>query len=382
MEPPIKTHYVETLQDLEKCVDAVKKHTILVLDTEFRRKNTYYPELCLVQIATDADVYVIDAIALGSNLFPLESVLFDQGILKVLHSARQDLEILYNFFHKVPSPVFDTQIAAMVCGYGESVGFENIAKELLKLNIDKSMQNTDWTIRPLTEEHLNYAVGDVEILYRIYTTLQEKLKALGREDWVDEEFTNIVDERLYSTNSEYAWKRLKVRSNKQTYLKMLVSVARWREDYAKTHNVPRTWVLSDDAVYQIALILPKSLQKLEKILGKSVQVKIDVGELFEYVHQTQQNFDSMPEIELPTKLVASPQSIDAIELLKIFRSIQAGQLKIPAKFLASNNDIIRLVEGLPHKMIPWRQKEFCDRALKLLSGEIAIGIKDKKYFIC
>lgn len=381
MEPLINIYYIEKLHDLEKCVDALKNHATLVLDTEFRRKSTYYPELCLVQIATKTEVYLIDAIALGSDLSPLGRILFDHGILKVLHSARQDLEILYNYFQKVPSPVFDTQIAAMVCGYGESVGFESIVKELLKLSIDKSMQNTDWTVRPLTEQHLNYAVGDVEILYKIYESLQEKLESLGRKEWVGEEFVNIVDERLYSTNPDYAWKRLKVRSNKQSYLKMLVAIAKWREEYAQSQNIPRTWVLTDDVIYQIALILPKSLEKLKKILGKSQQTKIDLEELLQYILLTQQDFEIMTDIELPIKLVASPQSVDAVELLKIFRSIQADRLRVPEKFLASNNDIVRLVEGLPLEVVSWRQKEFGSDALRLLSGEMSIGIKNKKYFI-
>ncbi|CAN0538174.1 unnamed protein product, partial [Laminaria digitata] len=220
----------------------------LTVDTEFIREKTYWPVLCLVQVGTPDEAVAIDALADGIALTPLFDLLADEKVLKVFHAARQDVEIFVNLSGKVPKPIFDTQIAAMVCGYGDSVGYERLVRDIAKKSIDKTMRFTDWSRRPLGDKQIEYALGDVTHLRKIYTKLAERLDANNRTAWLDDEMAILTNTGTYLIDPQNAWKRLKTRSRKPKYLAAVRSLAAWREKTAQDNNVPRNRVIKDESI--------------------------------------------------------------------------------------------------------------------------------------
>lgn len=255
---------VSTTEELEAACMRLAEGDFLALDTEFHRESTFWPKLCLVQAATaDFDV-LIDPLG-GLDLSPLLKLVADPRRVKVFHAARQDLEIFVKLIGHVPAPVFDTQIAAMACGLGNSISYENLVSRLLRKQVDKSSQFTDWTRRPLSDKQLQYARGDVTYLRRVYAILSEKLDRLGRHDWIADENAALLDPSNYSFEPAEAWRRLKPRRTKPDYLAVLVSVAAWRETVAQELDKPRGRILKDDAIQEIAQQKPRTAEALERL---------------------------------------------------------------------------------------------------------------------
>jgi ribonuclease D len=259
-----------TTEDITAFCKDLAHHPFITIDTEFLREKTYYPKLCLVQLSSpEKRAAAIDPLAKGIDLSPLFDLMANKKVLKVFHAGRQDLEIFYNLTKKVVTPFFDTQVAAMVCGYGDSVGYENIVRGITGGNIDKSSQFTDWSIRPLSEKQITYALGDVTHLVDVYIHLSKELEKRGRIDWVMQEEEILGAESTYENDPYESWKRIKIRSPKPKSLAVLRELAAWREKMAQKRDVPKPWIMKDDTLAEIAGHAPKSKDQLKKIRGIS-----------------------------------------------------------------------------------------------------------------
>jgi len=245
-------HLVTSTSDLAKVCESLVSAEFIAVDTEFMREQTFWPELCLVQIASDSVEAIIDPLATGIDLKPFYELMAHTGVTKVFHAARQDIEIMYSEAGLIPAPIFDTQVAASVCGYGDSVSYVNLVKDITGHDIDKSSRFTDWSRRPLTDKQLVYALGDVTHLRDVYRHLRSKLDATGRTSWLSEEMADLTHPETYETRPEDAWKRLKMRTKNRKSFGVLIELAAWRERAAQAQNVPRSRVLRDEALYDIA----------------------------------------------------------------------------------------------------------------------------------
>jgi ribonuclease D len=262
-------HVITTTDALAKLTADYAKAPFVTVDTEFMRERTYWPQLCLVQLArpgeAEMDAVIIDPLAEGIDLAPLFELMVDKNVVKVFHAARQDVEIFHNLGGLIPEPMFDTQVAAMVCGYGDQVGYETLVRRIAKADLDKSSRFTDWARRPLSQKQLDYALGDVTHLRQIYLTLSERLNETGRGHWVAEEMAILTAPTTYFTEPGEAWRRVKARSHSPKYLAVVRALAQWRETSAQTRDVPRSRVLKDDALLEIATARPKTPEELGKL---------------------------------------------------------------------------------------------------------------------
>src|SRR6201996_1418135 len=256
---------VETNEALAAFVAELAHAPYLALDTEFLRDQTYYPKLCLIQVAAPGVEGIIDPLAPGIDLKPFYELIARPDIVKVLHAARQDIEIFFLQGGVLPDPLFDSQIAAMVCGFGDAASYETLARKIAKVEIDKSARFTDWSHRPLSKRQLEYALADVTHLRVIYEWMKAKLEKTGRESWVAEEVASLQDPALYRLDPEMAWKRLKPRSSSKRFLAVLAGIAAWREREAQSRDIPRGRVLKDEALTEIAAHPPETAEALERI---------------------------------------------------------------------------------------------------------------------
>jgi ribonuclease D len=280
---------VESTEALAALVTDLSGASYLALDTEFLRDQTYYPRLCLIQVAAPGGIEgIIDPLAPGLDLAPFYELLKRPDIVKVLHAARQDIEIFYLQGGVLPDPLFDTQVAAMVCGFGDAASYETLARKLAQVEIDKSARFTDWSHRPLSKRQLEYALADVTHLRVVYEKLSAQLARTGRARWVEEEIAALKDPRLYRLDPDQAWKRLKPRTTNKRFLAMLASLAAWREREAQARDIPRGRVLKDEALTEIAAHPPESDEALERIravpkgfansrLGKGLMTAVEAG---------------------------------------------------------------------------------------------------------
>ena len=255
-------------KELDKFCKEAENHTFVTIDTEFMRERTYYSKLCLIQIALPndgpEDAVLVDPLSPGMNLKPLYRLFKNTSVVKVFHAARQDLEIFWHDAKIFPTPLFDTQVAAMVCGFGEQVGYETLVRQIIKKDVDKSSRFTDWSRRPLTEEQKIYAISDVTHLREIYSFLKDELERRGREAWVVEETQNLINPKIYDVVPIDAWRRIKIRSSSRVYLSYIRELAAFRELYAQSKNIPRNRVFKDDALLELASSKPTNLEALSK----------------------------------------------------------------------------------------------------------------------
>jgi ribonuclease D len=348
----------------------------ITVDTEFIREKTYWPVLCLVQVGTPDEAVAIDALADGIDLAPLFDLMANENVLKVFHAARQDVEIFVNLTGRVPAPIFDTQIAAMVCGYGDSVGYERLVRDLARKSIDKTMRFTDWSRRPLGKKQLDYALGDVTHLRKIYDKLSRRLEDSGRADWLSEEMDILTDVNTYVISPDAAWKRLKTRSRKPKYIAAVQALAAWREKTAQDNNVPRNRVMKDESLTEIAAHAPSSVDELMALrsvsrdrIGKDraselVAVLEDVGEM------DPKDYPTPPE-ELPNGADAGP----SIELLKVLLKLKCDEHKVAQKLIASSSEIEAIAvddNAAVRTLNGWRRDVYGADAIRLKHGEIAL----------
>ena len=352
----------------------------LTVDTEFVRESTYYPQLCLVQVAGDTEAAAIDTLAEGLDLSPLFDLLKAPDLIKVFHAARQDLEIFYTLTGAVPAPVFDTQVAAMVLGFGDQVGYEVLVNKVLGRSLDKSSRFTDWSHRPLTDRQIKYAMADVVHLRPIYEELSRRLGENGRAHWLSEEMQVLTGEDTYRNDPDEAWRRLKARGLRPRPLAVLKQVAAWREREAQRRNTPRNRVIRDDTLLDIAGSMPSEPKDLARIrgLGKNVPDSRMGTDILKAVADAM----AIPKEDLPVhkRREAPPPGVGpTTELLKVLLKARCDKLGIAPRLIANSEELEKLamddVADIP-SLKGWRRELFGNDALALKHGRLALTIAD------
>jgi ribonuclease D len=373
---------ITTTPDLEAFCRDLEGADYITVDTEFLREKTYYPQLCLVQVAGPNTAAAIDPLAEGIDLTALIDVLNDPKVLKVFHAARQDVEIFFQLTGKIPHPLFDTQVAAMVCGFGDSVGYETLVTKLAGARIDKSSRFTDWSQRPLTDRQLHYALSDVTHLRPAYEKLRRRLHKTGREHWLEEEMAVLTDPATYQGDPENAWMRLKVRTNKPRFMAVLKELAAWREREAQRRDLPRSRVLRDEAMLEIAAHAPNTIDDLARTRGMG-RGFAEGRQGADVMAAVQRGLD-VPESELPhlEPREEPPAGIAPIvELLRVLLKMKCDENHVASKLVASAADLEAIAADDDAKVPAlhgWRRELFGNDALALKHGRIALAILDRR----
>ncbi len=374
---------IKTQAELEDVVAALSRSEFVTVDTEFIRETTFWPELCLIQMAAPGVTALIDPLADGLDLAPFFTLMADDRVLKVFHAARQDIEIVFHRGGLIPHPVFDTQVAAMVCGFGDSVSYDQLVQKITGAQIDKSSRFTDWRHRPLSEKQLVYALADVTHLIDVYLHLKAELEREGRAHWLNEEMQVLTARETYDPHPEDAWRRLKMRVRKPIELAVLQAVAAWREREARERNVPRGRVLKDEAIYEVAQQQPRDAAGLARLrtTPKGWERSSTATALIAIVNAAiDMPKDNLPK--LPKPQPTQEGSSAAAELLKVLLRIVAEREGVAAKVLASSDEIDRIAAEGENADVPplhgWRREVFGEEALKLVRGEIAIKFDKRK----
>ena len=355
----------------------------ITVDTEFMRETTYWPILCLVQVAGPDEARCVDALADGIDLGPLYEILADENVLKVFHAARQDLEIFYHQAGRLPAPVFDTQVAAMVCGFGDSVGYETLVTKLADARIDKGSRFTDWSLRPLSERHIKYAMAAVTHLRPAYEKLARKLHANGRESWLKEEMAVLTRPATYDGEPREAFRRIKIRSADAKTLAVLREVAAWRESECQRLDVPRNRVLRDEARGEIAHHTPGNPEQLARTRG--LGDKLARGNYGQQILDAGKGGQAVADGDCPQPIRKAklPRGLGPVtDLLKVLLKMKSEDSEVAGKLLASASDIELIAafgeDADVRAMKGWRRDVFGDDALKLRAGELSLSVKGKK----
>ncbi len=364
------------------CARAVNEKYITI-DTEFLRERTYFSKLCLVQLAFpgDENAVIVDTLVNDLDLSPLYKIFQNQNIVKVFHAARQDLEIFYLDSGIFPYPLFDTQIAAMVCGFGDQVAYETLVRKLAKQTLDKSSRFTDWSRRPLTDAQKRYALADVTHLRVIYEVLSEQLIETGRLKWVDEELKNLISSETYDLDPKNSWRRLKTKSSSRRFLGLVESLAEFRENFAQLKNIPRNRVIKDDALLELASNKPRNLDELSKsrlLLREARKGEIALGLL-----RAIEKGLNIPESELPEKKYKIEKiNVNSAlsDLLRVLLKSCSESTGVASKLIASASDLDALAAGDRNisALNGWRFEVFGKRALQLCDGKIGLSVKGTK----
>ncbi len=368
--------------ELEALCRELAARPFVAVDTEFMRESTFWPKLCLVQTAAEGAEAVIDPQAEGIDLAPLLDLMLDKNVLKVFHAARQDLEIFLKLAGAMPGPVFDSQIAAMACGFGDSIAYDALVQQMLKRRLDKSSRFTDWSRRPLSEAQLAYALADVTHLRDLYPRMREKLESEDRLSWLEDEHAYLVDPAIYDTTPENAWKRLKLRKTTPEYVLALQVAAEWRERQAQLRDVPRGRVAKDDALYEIAEQRPKAAGDFDRMRAVPRGFGNSRGAQ-ELLNALGRAFaDPNRAAYLHERGPAPPASSGpTVELLKVLLRYEAERAQVAPRLIASSADIEAIAaddEADVPALQGWRRKVFGQRALALKHGKLALKLKDGK----
>ncbi len=360
----------------------LREERFVTVDTEFMRERTYWPELCLVQLAGENEVAEVDALAPDLDLAPLGELLADDSVTKVFHAARQDVEIFLLKFGDVPKPLFDTQIAAMVAGYGDQVSYDALCRSLAGVQIDKAHRFSDWSARPLSAAQLAYAAADVTHLRKIYTALDTRLRREGRLTWVAEEMAALADPATYRQDPETAWERLRPRTGNRRFLGVLKAVAAWREREAQRINIPRQRLVKDETLLEIAATTPETAAELTRARGISegfAKGKSGTGLLAAVKAGRDMPDEALPEA--PKDRHLPPASPALVALLKVLLAAKSEEHHVAPKLLATGDDLDRLAGGdgtdVP-ALHGWRRDVFGEAALALKSGRLALGVDGKR----
>jgi len=367
-------------EDLAAACAKLATAPFIAVDTEFMREQTFWPRLCLVQIAGGETEVLIDSMAPDIDLKPLFDLMVDETVLKVFHSARQDVEIVHHLAGVIPHPIFDTQVAAMVCGFGEAVSYSMLVKRLLGRNLDKSSRFTDWSRRPLSERQLTYALGDVTYLRDLYPKLRAQLDQSERASWLNEEMAVLTDPATYELHPEHAWRRLKMRIKTPKALAILMELAAWREREAQTQDIPRSRVLKDEALYDIAGQAPRSVEDLGSLRslhngfarsqrGRAVLEAVQRGR--------ERDPATVPPLQRGEPMPPEAQAV--VDLLRVLLKATAGRHGVAPKLIATSEDleqIARSDDADAAALRGWRRKLFGEDALALKRGELALAVKE------
>jgi len=350
----------------------------VAVDTEFMREQTFWPKLCLIQMASNGTEVLVDSLAPGIDLTPFFDLMTNERVLKVFHSARQDVEIIHHLAGAIPHPIFDTQVAAMVCGFGEAVSYSMLVKRLLNRNLDKTSRFTDWSRRPLSERQLTYALGDVTHLRDLYPKLSAQLDRSERASWLNEEMAVLTDPATYELHPEQAWKRLKMRIKTPKALAVLMELAAWREREAQTQDVPRSRILKDEALYDIASQTPRtpedlgSLRTLHNGFARSARGRAVLDAVTRGLERDPQ---TVPPIQRGEPMPPEAQAV--VDLLRVLLKATAGRHGVAPKLIATSDELEEIARAgdidVP-VLRGWRRKLFGDDALALKRGELALVI--------
>lgn len=368
--------------DLAALCERLRKENFVTVDTEFMRERTYWPELCVVQLAGEHEVAVVDALAPDLDLAPLGALLADRAVVKVFHAARQDIEIFLLKFDAVPVPLFDTQVAAMVAGFGDQVSYDQLCRSLAGAHIDKAHRFSDWSARPLSAAQIAYAAADVTHLRRIYTALRDRLEREGRMDWVAEEMAVLTDPATYRTDPETAWERLRPRTHNRRFLALLRAAAAWREREAQRINIPRQRLVKDETLLELAATGPETPAELARARG--ISEGFAKGRSGAGLIAALKAAKALPDSELPEpprdRHGPSP-SPALVALLKVLLAAKSEEHHVAPRLLASSDDLDRLAaEDRPDlpALHGWRREVFGNAALALKAGRLALGVEGRK----
>ncbi|MDA0708550.1 MAG: ribonuclease D [Proteobacteria bacterium] len=365
---------------LKALCERLSKAEYVTVDTEFLRDKTYYSKLCLIQIADENEYHAIDTLADGLDLAPFFDLMTNENVMKVFHAARQDIEIFVNMANIVPKPLFDSQVAAMVCGYGDSIGYEKLVMSICNQSLDKSTRFTDWSRRPLTERQIDYALGDVTHLRTIYKKLNEQLIKSGRENWLAEEIEELLNKESYTTLPADAWQRIKIRNSNRRFNAIVHKIAQWREEESQRRDIPRNRVMRDEVLLELSAVRPTHTNALVNIRGlgsnfassKGGQTIIDLIKTAMELTE-----DQLPHV--PKHVPSSHNTDPIVELLKVLLKLVCQQENVAPKLLANSEDLEKLAgdDQADIKAVKgWRYEIFGKKALALKNGKLGFAIKN------
>jgi len=373
---------ITTTKEVKDACRKLSKDAFVTIDTEFIRDTTYWPELCLIQLGGADETYLIDPLADGIELGAFYQLLKNKSVVKVFHAARQDIEIFFHQAKTIPSPLFDTQVAAMVCGFGDSVGYETLIKKTVNVTLDKSSRFSDWRRRPLSKKQLDYAAADVIHLRPAYEAIAKQVEEANRVSWLDEELGILCDPKTYSLKPEEAWTRLKIRNKRPRAIAILQHIAAWREAQAQERNMPRSRILKDDALQEIAVQAPRDKSELENLRAvpngfsrssgaKTLLAAVETGL-------------AIPKKDLPAqpKPFILPNGLTpVVELLKVLLKMKCEEHGVAPKLVANVADLERLAAD-DNAEIPalngWRREVFGEAAIRLKKGKIVLGLTGRR----
>jgi len=375
--PPVPMDLITTTQELTEVCARMARHPFVTVDTEFLRETTYYPLLCVAQLASPDEAVVVDALATGIDLGPLFALMTDENVVKVFHAARQDIEIVWNMAKKIPHPIFDSQVAAMVLGYGDSISYDALVQRITGDQLDKSHRFTDWTRRPLSDAQVSYALSDVTHLRTVYLKLAADLAKRERTSWVEAEMGVLTSPETYRMDPERAWERLKSRVRKPKELAVLIEIAAWREREAQTRDVPRSRVLKDDVVGDIAVQAPTTVERLGHL--RSLPKGFERSRWGEAIVEAVQRGLARDPKTLPRldRFRPAPNGAATVELLKVLLRMTAESHGVAAKVIATVDELDRIAaddEADVPALKGWRRELFGDKALALKHGQLALAV--------
>ncbi|MBN9017068.1 MAG: ribonuclease D [Rhizobiales bacterium] len=373
---------IVSTEDLAAACQRFATHSYVTVDTEFMRETTYWPKLCIIQIASEDEAVIIDAEAPGLDLAPFFALMADEKVMKVFHAARQDIEIVWHLGGILPHPIFDTQVAAMVCGFGESISYDQLVSRITGHSIDKTSRFTDWSHRPLSAHQIDYALADVTHLRDVYKSLRDKLDRQQRSEWVSEEMAVLTSVDTYQVEPEQAWKRLKLRIKKPLQLAVLQELAAWREREAQARDVPRGRVIKDDAIYEIAEQHPTTAEALGRL--RSIPKGFERSRVGEEILAMVQKAAAIPKDKLPrvpkTRSTADNNGA-AVDLLKVLLKMTSEEHGVAARVIATVDELEAIANDDNADVPPlagWRRELFGDNALKLKRGAIALRLEGRR----
>jgi len=376
--PTVSHRPIAATSELADVCRRMAKHPFITVDTEFLRETTYYPLLCVAQMASAEEAVVVDALAPDIDLSPFYALMADEKVMKVFHAARQDIEIVWHEAELIPHPIFDTQVAAMVLGYGDSISYDQLVQRITGDTLDKSHRFTDWTRRPLSDAQLRYAISDVTHLRDVYLKLVEDLRHRGRVDWVEDEMRILTSPETYRMEPENAWQRLKTRVRKPKELAVLIEVAAWREREAQSRDVPRSRVLKDEVIADIAVHAPTNPDKLKNLrsLPKGFE-RSRWGDAI--VAAVSRGLARDPKtLPLPARTQPAANGTAVVELLKVLLRMVSERHHVAAKVIATVDDLERIAADdaadVP-ALTGWRRELFGEKALALKHGNLALAIE-------
>lgn len=371
---------IDNTKELETACEILKKQKVIAIDCEFLREKTYYPIPCLIQIGYDDGVFLLDPIARGVDFSPFYELMQNKKVLKVFHSGRQDIEIIYNMSGAVPTPVFDTQIAAQACGLGECVSYENLVRVYCEKELDKSCRLTNWQLRPLTEEQLDYAAGDVTNLLPCYYQIAAYLKENNREKWVAEDMADLVDETHYKVNPEDAWLRIRHNSHSVAFINALKALAAWREERAMKQNTSRQNIIKDDFLVNIATAFPKTMDEMKQVRGmrpdiaKSVLAK-EMVEVLSALAETGLN-RSLGKLDREREVTLPPSQQSLYEVLRLLLKIKSNEYGVVSHLISSEKNLREYIKNPKAKnkiLSGWRYEVFGKSAEEFRRGNLGLS---------